>query len=325
MSVAGKLCLIALGLLAVAGGTLPASAQSWPNRPLRVIIPFGAGSATDLVPRIVFDQLSPQLGQPIVVENRAGAGGTLGTAAVAKADPDGYTLLAHSNAFSISPSVYSSLPYDAVNDFAPVIPFGSLPVVLVISPSKGFKTIQDMVAAAKAKPGSFNYASVGVGSGTHLSAEKLKLSAGFDAVHVPFRGGPEALTEVIAGRVDFYFCPINTALPFIHEGKLVALVTNGVARAPELPDVPTTLEAGYRDADFPIWIGMLAPAKTPRPIIERLNAETIKAIETPSVRDRLAKAGIAPMIMTPDEFAARIKNEIVANAVVAKAAGIKPN
>ena len=182
-----------------------------------------------------------------------------------------------------------------------------------------------MVAAAKAKPGSFNYASVGVGSGTHLSAEKLKLSAGFDAVHVPFRGGPEALTEIIAGRVDFYFCPINTALPFIRDGRLVALVTNGTARAPELPDVPTTLEAGYANADFPIWIGMLAPAATPRSIVDKLNAETIKALAIPAVHDKLAKVGVAPLMMTPDEFTARIKNEVVVNAALAKAAGINPN
>jgi tripartite-type tricarboxylate transporter receptor subunit TctC len=302
-----------------------ALAQSWPARPIRAIIPFGAGSATDIVPRIVFEQLSPQLGQPIVVENRTGAGGTLGTSAVAKADPDGYTLLAHSNAFSVAPAIYANLPYDTEKDFAAIVPFGSLPAVLVMSPSKGFKTIQQMVAAAKAKPGTFNYASVGVGSGTHLSAEKLKLGAGFDAVHIPFRGGPEALTEVIAGRVDFYFCPINTALPLIRNGQLVALVTNGTARAPELPDVPTTLEAGYRNADFPIWIGMLAPARTPRSIIDRLNAETIKAIQVPATRERLAKAGIGPLIMTPAEFDARIKAEIASNIAVAKAAGIKPN
>ena len=302
-----------------------ASAQSWPARPIRAIIPFGAGSATDVVPRIVFEQLSPQLGQPIVVENRTGAGGTLGTAAVAKADPDGYTLLAHSNAFSVAPAIYANLPYDTEKDFAAIIPFGSLPAVLVISPSKGFKTIQEMVAAAKAKPGTFNYASVGVGSGTHLSAEKLKLGAGFDAVHIPFRGGPEALTEIIAGRVDFYFCPINTALPLIRQGTLVALVTNGTARAPELPEVPTTLEAGYRNADFPIWIGMLAPVQTPRSIVDRLNAETIKAIKVPATQERLAKAGIAPLIMTPSEFDTRIKAEIASNIAIATAAGIKPN
>ena len=302
-----------------------AFAQDWPTHPIRVIIPFGAGSATDLIPRIVFDRLSPQLGQPIVVENRGGAGGTLGTAAVAKADPDGYTLLAHSNAFSVAPAIYSNLPYDTLKDFAPVMPFGSLAAVLVMAPSKGFKTIQEMVAAAKAKPGTFNFASVGIGSGTHLSAEKLKLSAGFDAVHVPFRGGPEALTEVMAGRVDFYFCPVGTALPFIRDGRLVALVTNGGARDPELPDVPTTAEAGYKGADFPIWIGLLAPAKTPRPIVDRLNAEIIKAVGTPAVKDKLAKAGVAPLIMTPDDFAARIKAEVADNLLVAKAAGIKPN
>ena len=302
-----------------------ASAQSWPARPIRAIIPFGAGSATDVVPRIVFEQLSPQLGQPIVVENRTGAGGTLGTAAVAKADPDGYTLLAHSNAFSVAPAIYANLPYDTEKDFAAIIPFGSLPAVLVISPSKGFKTIQEMVAAAKAKPGTFNYASVGVGSGTHLSAEKLKLGAGFDAVHIPFRGGPEALTEIIAGRVDFYFCPINTALPLIRQGTLVALVTNGTARAPELPEVPTTLEAGYRNADFPIWIGMLAPVQTPRSIVDRLNAETIKAIQVPGTQEKLAKAGILPLIMTPSEFDTRIKAEIASNIAIATAAGIKPN
>jgi tripartite-type tricarboxylate transporter receptor subunit TctC len=276
---------------------LPAAsaAQDWPARPIRAIIPFGAGSATDLVPRIVFDQLSPQLGQPIVVENRTGAGGTLGTNAVAKADPDGYTLLAHSNALSVSPAIYANLPYDTEKDFAP------------------------------ARPGSFNFGSVGVGSGTHLSAEKFRLAAGFEATHVPFRGGPEALTEVITGRIEFYFCPINTALPYIREGKLVALVTNGTMRAPELPDVPTTLEAGYRNAEFPIWIGMLAPARTPAAIVERLNAETIKAVKIPDIQDRLAKAGIAPLTWTPAEFAARIKAEIADNIAVAKAAGIKPN
>ncbi|AMN41856.1 Bug family tripartite tricarboxylate transporter substrate binding protein [Rhodoplanes sp. Z2-YC6860] len=316
-----------LALIASLALLMPAvaAAQDWPTRPIRAIIPFGAGSATDLVPRIVFDQLSPQLGQPIVVENRTGAGGTLGTNAVAKADPDGYTLLAHSNAFSVSPAIYANLPYDTERDFAPVAAFGSLPAVLVISPSKGFKTIQEMVAAAKANPGSFNFASVGVGSGTHLSAEKLKLAAGFQATHVPFRGGPEALTEVITGRVEFYFCPINTALPYIRDGKLVALVTNGATRAPELPDVPTILEAGYRNAEFPIWIGMLAPAGTPAAVVDRLNAETIKAVKNPDTQMRLAKAGISPLAWTPAEFAARIKAEVADNIAVAKAAGIKPN
>jgi tripartite-type tricarboxylate transporter receptor subunit TctC len=320
VGIAGVCLVLAQG----AAATL-SHAQDWPSRPIHVVIPFGAGSATDLVPRIVFDRLSPQLGQPIVVENRGGAGGTIGTAAVAKAAPDGFTLLAHSNAFSVAPAIYSSLPYDPISDFAPITPFGNLAAVLVIAPSKGFKTIQEMVAAAKVKPGTFNFASVGVGSGTHLSAEKLKLAAGFDAVHVPFRGGPEALTEVVAGRVDFYFCPVGTALPFIRDGRLVPLVINGATRDPELPDVPTTLQAGYRNAEFPIWIGMLAPAKTPLPIVDRLNGEIAKAVQTPTVKDKLAKAGVTPQIMTPEAFAALIKREVADNQVVAKAAGIKPN
>lgn len=302
-----------------------AFAQSWPSRPIKAIIPFGAGSSTDVVPRIVFEQLSAQIGQPIVVENRVGGAGTLGVNAVAKADPDGYTLLAHSNSYTIAPSIVASMPYDAAADIIGVIPFGAAPSILVIAPSKGIKTIQEFVAAAKAKPGAFNFASVGVGSATHFAVEKLKIAAGFDAVHVPFRGGPDALTEVLAGRVEVYFCPINTALPLIREGRLIGLVNSGTARSAELPDVPTTAEAGYRNAEFPIWIGMFAPSKTPREIVGRLHAETVKALQVPSVRERLAKTGVEPMPMTQADFDARIRAEIASNGVVAKAAGIKPN
>jgi tripartite-type tricarboxylate transporter receptor subunit TctC len=313
-----------VALLGWSAGSL-AQMPSWPTRPVHVIIPFGAGSATDVVPRIVFDQLSARLGQPIVVENRVGAGSMLGTAAVAKADADGYTLLATSVAHTITPAVYANLPYNPVADFAAIIPFGSLPNVLVISPSKGLRTFQEMVAAAKAKPGSFNYASVGVGSGTHLTVERLRLSAGFEAVHVPFRGGPEALTEVIAGRVDLYFCPINTALPLIRAGTLLGLVLNGTKRADVLPDVPTIIEAGYQDADFPIWLGMLAPTKTPQAIVAKLHAETALAMQVPAIWEKLAKAGIEPLNLSPAEFDARIKREVAINATLAKAAGIKPN
>jgi tripartite-type tricarboxylate transporter receptor subunit TctC len=314
--------LAALSVIAPPGD---AAAQAWPTKPIRAIIPFGAGSATDIIPRIVFEPLSAQIGQPIVVENRAGAGSTIGTAAVAKADPDGYTLLATSSAHTITPAVYANLTYDAAADFAGVIPFGSVANVLVISPAKGIKTIQEMVAAAKAKPGSFNYASVGVGSATHLSVERLRLSAGFEAVHVPFRGGPEALTEVMAGRVEVYFCPINTALPYIRDGRLLALVVNSTERTAALPEVPTVIEAGYRDAEFPIWIGMLAPAKTPRDIVGRLHAETVKALQMPATREKLANTGVEPRIISPAEFDARIRKEVATNGALAKAAGITPN
>jgi tripartite-type tricarboxylate transporter receptor subunit TctC len=318
----GRLLLTILFLASVDAN---AWAQGWPTRPIRVLIPFGAGSATDVVPRIVFEPLTQQLGQPIVVENRTGAGGTLATGAVAKADPDGYTLLATSNAHTIAPALYGNLPYDAAQDFAAVVPFATLPAVLIISPAKGIKTLAELVAAAKARPGAFNYASVGVGSGTHLSVEKFRFSAGIDLVHVPFRGGPEALTEVIAGRVELYFCPLNTALPHIREGKVTALVVNTPTRTPPLPDVPTLAEAGYPDAAAPVWLGMFAPAKTPREIVEKLHREAMKAMETPATREKLAKSGVDPMPLTPQEFDALVAKELAANSALIKAAGIKAN
>jgi tripartite-type tricarboxylate transporter receptor subunit TctC len=318
----GRLLLTILFLASVDAN---AWAQGWPTRPIRVLIPFGAGSATDVVPRIVFEPLTQQLGQPIVVENRTGAGGTLATGAVAKADPDGYTLLATSNAHTIAPALYGNLPYDAAHDFAAVVPFATLPAVLIISPAKGIKRLAELVAAAKARPGAFNYASVGVGSGTHLSVEKFRFSAGIDLVHVPFRGGPEALTEVIAGRVELYFCPLNTALPHIREGKVTALVVNTPTRTPPLPDVPTLAEAGYPDAAAPVWLGMFAPAKTPREIVEKLHREAMKAMETPATREKLAKSGVDPMPLTPQEFDALVAKELAANSALIKAAGIKAN
>jgi len=218
-----------------------AVAQTWPSKPIRAIVAFAAGSATDVIPRVVFEPLSAQLGQPIVVENRGGAGTTIGAAMVAKAEPDGYTLLATSSAHTLVPTVYPNASYDTAADFAAVVSLGSSPNVLVVSPSKGFKTAQDLVAAAKARPGSFNFASAGVGSATHLSAERFRMAAGFDATHIPFRGGAEALTEVLSGRAEFYFCPLGTALPQVREGKLMALAVSGPKRAALLPDVPSVL------------------------------------------------------------------------------------
>jgi tripartite-type tricarboxylate transporter receptor subunit TctC len=316
-------CAVALAMLAAQAGAW-AQAQDWPVRPIHVMIPFGAGSATDVVPRIVFEQLTTQLNQPLVIENRVGAGGTLATAAVAKAEPDGYTLLATSNAHTITPAMYSNLTYDAAADFAAVAAFGTLPNVLIISPEKGIKTIQDLVATAKAKPGALNYASVGVGSATHLSVERFRLSAGIDMVHIPFKGGPEALTEVIAGRVELYFCPINTALPYIRDGRVIPLVVNTIKRAAALPDVPTTAEAGYRDADFPIWLGMLAPAKAPRDIVDKLHRHTVRALQMPATQEKLSKAGLEPLALTPAEFDARVRADIAANGMLIKNAGIKP-
>jgi tripartite-type tricarboxylate transporter receptor subunit TctC len=320
-----RIFLMLLPALGLALSTLETGAQTWPAKPLRVIVPVGAGSTTDIIPRVVFEQLAPQLGQPIVVENRTGAGGTIGTAFVAKADPDGYTILAHGSAHTIAPSLYSNLSYDAAGDFAAVVPLGISPSVLVVSPAKGFKTVGDLVAAAKARPGALNYSSVGIGTATHLSAERFRSSAGVQAVHIPFKGGAEAMFEVMAGRVDFFFGPVGLVLPHVREGKLAALVVNGNKRSAALPDVPTTLEAGFTNAEYPIWFGLFLPAKTPRDIVDKLNRETLKALQTPKLREKLAALGLDPMVMTPKEFDAHVQKEIALNAALVKAIGIKPD
>ena len=314
--------LMLVPALGLAVATVEAAAEAWPAKSLRAIVPYGAGSSTDIVPRVVFDELSRQLGQSIVVENRPGAGGTIGAAFVAKADADGYTVLVNSSAHAIAPSLYPNLSYDPARDFAAVIPLGSSPNVLVVSPDKGFKTVGDLVAAAKAKPGALTFSSVGIGSATHLSAERFRSSAGFEALHVPFRGGPEAMSEVMAGRVDFFFGPVGLVLPLVREGKLAALVVNGAKRSAALPDVPTTREAGFADAEYPIWFGLFAPAKTPRDIVDKLHRETLRALQAPKVAAKLSALGVEPMVMTPGEFDAFVRNEIAVNATLVKTAGV---
>jgi tripartite-type tricarboxylate transporter receptor subunit TctC len=299
-----------------------ALAQSWPSKRVQVIVPFTAGSATDIMARTVTQRLSEQLGQPFVVENRAGAGGTLGMAAVAKADPDGHTILVHSSSYTITPTTYPNTPYDTVRDLVGITPLALLPQALVISPNKGIKTVQELVRAAKAKPGTMNYASAGVGTATQLSAERFRLAAGIEAVHVPFRGTPEALTEIITGRVDYYFCPVDAVLPMITEKKVLALAMGSSKRSAALPDVATTLEAGIPDSDYNFWVGMFVPAKTPREIVNRLRQEVAKALESKDVRDSMAKLGAESMLMQPEEFDAHIRNEIKTNATLVKAAGI---
>jgi tripartite-type tricarboxylate transporter receptor subunit TctC len=298
--------------------------QNWPTRTIRAIVPFAPGTGADVVSRLVFQQLSIQLGQQIVVENRGGAGGTLGAAMVAKADPDGYTILGHSTTHTIAPALHVNMTYDVARDFAAVAPFGRMPTALILAPSKGFKTIQEFVAAAKTKPGHFTFASAGVGSTTHLTAERFRLSAGFEAVHVPFKGGGFR-PEIASGRVDFGFSPIAVAVPDIRDGRLIALGVSGKNRATALPEVPTTLEAGYPDSDYALWMGVFVPVKTPRAIVERLHREVVKALQDPTLRDRLAGLDVEPMNMSPAEFDAYIKDEIVAEGALAKAAGLKPN
>jgi tripartite-type tricarboxylate transporter receptor subunit TctC len=313
-----KFSAAVLGAPALARSSFAQAA--WPTaKPIRAIVPFSAGSTIDIIGRIVLDPLSRQLGQNIVVENRGGAGGSLGSAAVAKADPDGYTLLINAAA----PAAYPNLPYDAAADFAGVAIFGSVPNVLLIASSKNIKTLQELVA--KAKDGSMSFASAGVGSATHWAAERFIVSAGLKATHVPFRGGPEALTEVMTGRVDFVFIGISSGLPFIQNKQLVPLAVSSAKRSPTLPDLPTTLEAGYKDSDFNYWNGMLVPAKTPRAIVDQLYSETTKALALPEVQQKLAAQGVEPAPMTPSEIDAMIRREIALNLKIAKEAGLKFN
>jgi len=306
--------------------TEPASAQGtgWPDRTIQAIVPFAAGAANDIVGRIVLEQVSRQVGQPIVVENRPGAGGTIGVNAVAKAAPNGYTVLVHSTSFAAAYSLYKSLPYDTLNDFAAVIPLGNTPTVLVTAPSKGFRTAADLIAAAKAKPGAMNFASAGIGSASHLAAERFRLSAGIDAQHVPFRGPNEAFTEVMAGRIDFYFLPLAPALPLVKEGQLTALAVSSEKRATALPEVPTTTELGLKDSTFLFWTGLFLPAKTPREIVGKLHEESRKALQVASVQERIAKTGNEAMPMTVDAFAAYFKEDVLSTAKLMQQIGIKP-
>jgi tripartite-type tricarboxylate transporter receptor subunit TctC len=302
-----------------------AHAQAWPTKSIRVIMPFSAGSTGDIVARIVCDPLSQLIGQPVVVENRVGAGGTIGAGMVARADPDGYTLLVNSSAHAAAPAIYANVPYDTARDFAAVAALGSSPNVTVIAPDKGIKTLQELVAAAKVKPGGLSFATAGVGSATHFSTERFRLSAGFVALHVPFRGMPEALTEVMTGRVDFSCSSISAALPFIQDGKLLALAVTTPQRSSALPNVPTSLELGYPNSDYTFWTGMFAPAKTPRDLIDKLHAEVQKAIAMPGVKEKLAVQGVDPMPVGAAAFDAQVKAEVESNIALAKAAGIKSN
>jgi tripartite-type tricarboxylate transporter receptor subunit TctC len=301
-----------------------ALAQAWPSKRVQVIVPFTAGSATDIMARTVAQRLSEQLGQPFVVENRPGAGGTIGVGAVARAEPDGHTILVHSSSYTITPTTYPNTPYDTVRDLVGITPLALLPQVLVISPDKGIKTVQDLVRAAKAKPGAMNYASAGVGTATQLNAERFRLGAGIEVVHVPFKGTPEALTEVIAGRVDYYFCPVNAVLPLIEGKQLLALGMGSSKRSAALPNVATTLEAGIPNSDYNFWVGMVVPSKTPRDIVNRLHQETAKALDNKEVRASMAKLGAEAMLLRLDEFDSYIRNEIKTNAALVKAAGITP-
>jgi len=302
----------------------PAVAQDWPTRSIQTISTVSAGNAGDIVARVVLDQVSKQIGQSFVLENRPGAGGTLATAHVAKADPDGHTVLLITSSQASYVVMHRNLPYDPIRDLQPVAMFGVQPSVLVAAPSKGWKTLSDLIAAIKARPGQLNYASAGLGSASHFPAERLKLAAGLDAQHIPFRGPVEAFTEVMTGRVDFYYLPIVPALPQIKDGKVVALAVSTPARAPSLPDVPSVVEAGYKEAQYLFWGGLAFPAKTPRAIVDRMYQETVKALEVPAVQERLKQMGVQPMPMTTDQFTKFFHDDITSTVKLAKEINLGP-
>lgn len=323
-----KLALIAtwaVALLTVSATAQAQDAANYPNKPIHVVVPFAAGSTTDLIARAISDKMGQNLGQTLVIENRGGASGTIGQLAVATAAPDGYTIMIHSSSHTVSPSTFTKLPFKTEEDFVGITPIVTSPNVLVIAPEKGMKTLQDLVDFGKANPGKLNFASAGQGSATHLNAEKFKLAAGLDALNIPFKGSAEAVGEVMTGRVDYYFSPIAPVMSHIKDGRLLALAVGSPTRSAALPDVPTTGEAGVPGSELVFWIGMLAPAGTPEPIVQRLHDEVVKAVASPEVKTRFAALGVEPWTMEPKAFNAYIHDEIGSYSELVKAAGIEPN
>ena len=321
--------LLAAGLGTGLGAiTLPGRSfaqTDWPKAgPVKLVVPFTAGSGTDIVARTLAEKLGPLIGAQVLVDNKPGAGGTLGAAQVAKAAPDGYTLLIHSSGHLVNPALYPKLSYDTLKDFEGITTLANLPNVLVVNPGKGYKDVADLVAQVKAKPGVFNYGSAGNGSATHMNAEQFRVAAGITAQHVPFRGTPEALSETMAGRIDWFFAPLVSALPLIKDGKLQALAVGTAARSPVLPNVPSITEtAALKDAAYTFWVGLFATAKTPKAVVEKLHTETLKVLALPDFKERLEKLGAAPMPMGQMAFAKFLEDETAVAARLVKTAGIK--
>ena len=323
MKITAKAAAAALaGLIATAGSYT--FAQGYPVKPVHAIISFTPGSSTDIVGRVVMQKVSEYWGQPIVAENKGGAGGSIGSAAVARAAPDGYTLLINSSAHAVNPAIYARLPYETTKDFIDVVPLAVQPNVLVVTAQSPVRSVADLVAAAKAKPGAINFGHAGIGSGTHLSTEKFISAAGMSVTQVPFKGTPEVVTALLGGLVDCYWVPISAGMANIRSGKLRPLAVSSARRNSQLPDVPTTGEAGVANANSPLWFGIWAPAGTPGEIVNKVSADVRRALADPVVREKLANLGNDTMDMPPEEFARFVRSEIEDYARVVKGAGIKP-
>ena len=313
-----KLLAVLLSAFAV-----QAFAQSYPAKPVHVVISFTPGSSTDIVGRIVIQKLTEMWGQPVVPENRAGAGGSIGSAAVAKAAPDGYTLLINSNAHSVNPAIYAKLPYDTLKDFTEIAPLAIQPNVFVVSAESPYKSLMDYVNAARAKPGILNIGHAGIGSGTHLNTEKFIAAADIKVTQVPFKGTPEVVAAILSGDVHAYWAPISAAMSLVKGGKLRPLAVSTAKRNAQLPDVPTTGEAGIKGADSPLWFGLWGPGAMPADLVNKINADVRKALADPAVKERLVAGGNDTMDMSPQQFAKLVRTEIDEYARVLKGAGVK--
>src|SRR5690348_4294377 len=303
---------------------LSAAAQNYPTKPVQVVLAFTPGSAVDIVGRIVAAKLSEIWGQPVINDNKAGAGGSIGSAAVARAAPDGYTLLVTSNAHTVNPAIYAHLPYDTMKDFTDIVPFAEQPNVMVVDAGSPYHTLKDFIAAAKAKPGALNLGLAGIGSGTHLSTEKFIAAAGIKVVEVPFKGTPEVIAAILSHNVDGYWAPISAGLSNIKSGKLHPLAVTTAKRSPILPDVPTIAEAGVKNAESALWVAMWGPAGMNPELVNKINSDTRKALADPGVKSRLQSLGNDTMDMSPQEFAKLVRTEMDTNRRLLAAAGVKP-
>ncbi len=316
--------LTILVALFAAAGTAGA-ADPYPSRPIRMLVPFSAGSQTDILARWIGEKITEASGQQVVVDNRPSAGGTIASQYVLAANPDGYTLMMVSTGHAGNATLYSKLPYDTVKDFAGITRVASVPNLLVVAPTLGPKTVKELIAYAKSKPGQINFSSAGVGSGTQINGEMFRLAAGFDATHVPYKGAPESLNETATGRVQFTFSPILVAAGQVKAGRVVALAVSTSKRSGMFPDVPTVAEAGIPGFDYDQWYGLLASAKTPRPLVYTINKEVVRVLNLPDIKERMLTQGATPTPTTPEEFDAYIRSEVKRFAAVLIAAGARIN
>ena len=311
-------CVLASALVV----TLPAAAQDYPKRPIELVVPFVAGGTTDNIARLMAQRFSESWGQTVVVNNRAGGGSTIGTNAVAKAPPDGHTLLVTTIGFAINAGL-QKLPYDPIGDFTPIAELASLPLVLVVHASVPATNLQEFIALAKSKPGGWDYASSGTGTSPHLAAEMFKSMAGIELVHVPFKGNAEAMNSLMGGHVKIYFALVPAVLQHIKTGALRAIAVTTEERLPYLPDVPTIAELGFPGYEISSWQGVFAPAGTPKDVVAKINGELVRMLNVPEIRRRISQEGADPVGSTPDAFATRVKNEITKWTKVIKTSGIQ--